>query len=27
MSRYVVDANVVAKWFIPEEYADMALRL
>ena len=27
MSRYVVDANVVAKWFIPERLSDEAARL
>ncbi len=27
MSRYVVDAGVAAKWFIPEVHSDTALRL
>lgn len=27
MSRYVVDASVAAKWFIPEVHSDAALRL
>lgn len=27
MSRYVVDASVVAKWFIPEDHSEIALRL
>lgn len=27
MSRYVVDASVAAKWFVPEVHADAALRL
>lgn len=27
MSRYVIDANVVAKWFVPEPLSDEAVRL
>ena len=27
MSAYVVDANVVAKWFVPERLSDVAARL
>jgi predicted nucleic acid-binding protein len=27
LSRYVVDANVVAKWFVPERLSEQALRL
>jgi predicted nucleic acid-binding protein len=27
VSRYVVDANVVAKWFVPERHSEEALRL
>ena len=27
MSRYVVDASVAAKWFVPEVHSDAALRL
>lgn len=27
MSQYVVDANVVAKWFVPEQLSEEALRL
>ncbi|WP_211175979.1 type II toxin-antitoxin system VapC family toxin [Brasilonema sp. UFV-L1] len=27
MSRYVVDANVAIKWFLPQVYADDARRL
>jgi predicted nucleic acid-binding protein len=27
MTRYVVDASVVAKWFIPEVHSDAALRI
>ena len=27
MSQYVVDANVVAKWFVPERLSEEALRL
>jgi len=27
MTRYVVDASVVAKWFVPEVHSDAALRI
>ena len=27
MSRYVVDANVVVKWFVPERLSERAIRL
>lgn len=27
MSRYVVDASVAAKWFVPEVHSDAALRI
>ena len=27
MSQYVVDANVAAKWFVPERLSEEALRL
>ena len=27
MTRYVVDASVVAKWFLPESHSDEALRV
>jgi len=27
LSLYVVDANVVAKWFVPERLSDLAVRL
>jgi hypothetical protein len=27
MSRYVLDANVLAKWFVPEEPSPQAVRL